>query len=459
MLRSRALVGRIFVCASLVVATCFPPPSEAGTASPDEAYDSLWRLAQSTAGVETNAQQANAIGTLYAKLFPAAAFGEEALKQYSDDDLHYLFRSAGQASLYTADPNVVQDMALAFAEMQHRSITKKFDYQQMYEAFIGARMLTEAGEFFAQYHGMDLDALPTFYEAPGIKAGEPTEWVVSPVAPELRRQPFTFDTSAQVLVVGHPLCHFSQNAVRDIFADPQLGAVFAEHAHWLAPPDQHLAVELFQQWNRDHPNAAMTIAYKRSEWPLLDYWGTPTFYFFRDGSLIAKVVGWPAEGHRDELRDALRQIGLLKFAAGGGESTTATALTEDTATIDILTQAAAEETKREKLDVLPAPIRSAAELASYLESRGPDSPLDRLSPAALKRFIDSLTFNENGVTGYRTDDLQSELTATQAYRILELFGAQHTTPLLRGLTIETKLDEAIMATKPSDSVKKDDHRS
>src|SRR3546814_8771123 len=47
-----------------------------------------------------------------------------------------------------------------------------------------------------------------------------------------------------------------------------------------------------------------------------------------------------------------------------------------------------------------------------------------------------------------TDDVQYELTATQAYRILELFGAQRTTPLLRGLTIETPLDEAIMATKP-----------
>jgi hypothetical protein len=415
----------------------------------------LSRLEQSTLGVATDAQRRLAIGKLYAESF-AGAFGEEALEHNSADDLRYLFRSAYLANFYTADPNVVHDMALAFAEMQRRDITKKFDYQQMYAALIGARMLTEAGGFFAHYHGMDLDALPTFREASGIKAGEPTEWIVNPVAPELLRQPFAIDASAQVLVVGHPLCHFSQNAVRDIFADPQLGAVFAEHAHWLAPPDQHLKVELFQQWNHDHPNAAMTIAYKQSEWPLLDYWGTPTFYFFRDGSLITKVVGWPAEGRRDELRDALQQIGLLRFAAGGGENTTATALTEDAASIDSATQGVTEQAVREKLEAEPPPIRSAAELASYLESREPDSPLDHLSPAALRRFIDSLTFNENGLTGYRTDDLQSELTATQAYRILALFGVQRTTPMLRGLTIETKLDETIMATKSSDDLNKDD---
>jgi hypothetical protein len=147
----------------------------------------------------------------------------------------------------------------------------------------------------------------------------------------------------------------------------------------------------------------------------------------------------------------------LASAAGVKQSSADKALTEDTASIDLLTLAAAEEAKREKLEVLLAPIQSAAELASYLESREPDSPLDRLSPAALGRFIDSLTFNENGLTGYRTDDLQAELTAMQAYRILKLFGAQRTTPLLRGLTVETKFDEAIMAMTPSDNLMMSDH--
>lgn len=138
----------------------------------------------------------------------------------------------------------------------------------------------------------------------------------------------------------------------------------------------------------------------------------------------------------------------LVSAAGVEQSTADKSLSEDAASIDSPTSGTTDEASRAKLELMLAPIHSSADLASYLESRGPDSPLGRLSPAASKRFIDSLTFNENGLTGFRTDDLQSELTATQAYRILELFGAQHTTPLLRGLTIETPLDEAIMSTKP-----------
>lgn len=132
-------------------------------------------------------------------------------------------------------------------------------------------------------------------------------------------------------------------------------------------------------------------------------------------------------------------------------------LIDDTATIDVLALAADEQSKREELDVLLAPIRSAADLKSYLDSRCPGSPLDSLSAAALGRFLDSLTFNENGLTGYHTEDLQEELTATQAYRILELFGAQRTTPLLRGLTIKTKIDARIMTMGPAANLMMDDH--
>src|SRR3546814_2700069 len=86
--------------------------------------------------MESDAQHAEAISTMYAELFPAATFSEDALKQRSDDDLRYLFRASQLTSIYTADPDVVHDTALAFAEMQRRNIAKKFDYQQMYGAFI-----------------------------------------------------------------------------------------------------------------------------------------------------------------------------------------------------------------------------------------------------------------------------------------------------------------------------------
>jgi hypothetical protein len=61
----------------------------------------------------------------------------------------------------------------------------------------------------------------------------------------------------------------------------------------------------FQRWNHEHPAMQHTIAYRNDEWPMIDWWGTPTFYFIKDGAVIAKFVGWPKEGRRAELLTAL----------------------------------------------------------------------------------------------------------------------------------------------------------
>lgn len=70
-----------------------------------------------------------------------------------------------------------------------------------------------------------------------------------------------------------------------------------------------------------------------------------------------------------------------------------------------------------------APIRSRADLHAYLNSNR-NHPLMAFSDASRKRFLESLTFNETGVTGYGFVDMESELTPRQAYAILSLFGVQ-----------------------------------
>lgn len=90
-----------------------------------------------------------------------------------------------------------------------------------------------------------------------------------------------------------------------------------------------------------------------------------------------------------------------------------------------------------------AEIRSREDLANHLRRAGDKSPLAALPRAARIRFIDSLAFNGNGLTQYRYDVLLDNLTASQAYRILRLFGAEGTGAFLRRARIETETDAAI----------------
>jgi hypothetical protein len=78
-------------------------------------------------------------------------------------------------------------------------------------------------------------------------------------------------------------------------------------------------------------------------------------------------------------------------------------------------------------------IGSLRDLDSYLRMTARSgSPLDRLSPLGRARFLASLTFNKTGVTGFRYDDLQADLSASQIYQVLSLFGLQRDTSLIVG---------------------------
>lgn len=105
-----------------------------------------------------------------------------------------------------------------------------------------------------------------------------------------------------------------------------------------------------------------------------------------------------------------------------------------------------QELQRQELDVLLAPIKSSIDMDKYLrEMPKTASPIERLSPSAKTRFLDSLTFNASGITGYRYDGLVAELSASEIYKVLSLFGAQHTTSLLRGVRVSSRADKLLMS--------------
>lgn len=113
---------------------------------------------------------------------------------------------------------------------------------------------------------------------------------------------------------------------------------------------------------------------------------------------------------------------------------------------DQLTSFVDQEVRRRELALQLAPIKSSSDLATYLRiTPKAASPLNRLSPGAQRRFLKSLTFNENGLTGYEYVDLVAELPAAGIYNVLGLFGAQHTTSLLKGVRVLNKADVAIMS--------------
>lgn len=91
-----------------------------------------------------------------------------------------------------------------------------------------------------------------------------------------------------------------------------------------------------------------------------------------------------------------------------------------------------------------APVHSATQLAAFLaKARISESPINALSPAARARFLNSLRFNETGMTSFYYADIESELSSSQAYDLLSMFGLQSTLSIMSKLRADTPEDRQV----------------
>lgn len=110
-----------------------------------------------------------------------------------------------------------------------------------------------------------------------------------------------------------------------------------------------------------------------------------------------------------------------------------------------------QETLRRNRDLAMAPIKSESDLTRYLGRMPKDSPLRLLSNGARQRFIKSLRFGSQGLGSFSYKGLETELTASQIYRVLSLFGVQRSTSLIKGARVVTQADKAVMDVPDSET--------
>lgn len=105
-----------------------------------------------------------------------------------------------------------------------------------------------------------------------------------------------------------------------------------------------------------------------------------------------------------------------------------------------------------EVDTKFAAIKSWGDLESYLNYAPEDDPLSALSSAGVDEFLDSLVFTELGLASFSANVLTRELTASQIYDLLGLFGLQKIVPALAAnARVESVLDQQILSLSDADS--------
>ncbi|WP_115717773.1 hypothetical protein [Gallaecimonas mangrovi] len=116
--------------------------------------------------------------------------------------------------------------------------------------------------------------------------------------------------------------------------------------------------------------------------------------------------------------------------------------TEKSSIKTLQSQIIKKEQIQRRVDWELAPVKSRADLETILERK---SPLDALSESAKQEFTDSIVFRENGIGGMNYGVLEAELTPTQIYKILSLFGSQSLMYVFKNARVETTTDALLIS--------------
>ena len=226
------------------------------------------------------------------------------------ENLDALANAAYSAAFYSTEPRHVRDLAAVVERMEARGQRIHPHDVRLYESYLGAWMLPEARGFAQTHPLVAKEPVPAVRDGERRDRGRPSKYVVAPDRSELERMPVELTAGVQIVVIAHPLCHFTQDAARDLEADPVLRDVLAAHSQWLAPTGP-VDLDAFRQWNLTHPTLQTALISPVAEWPMIDDWRTPTFYVLRDGVVRERVTGWRHGEQRAALVAALTRAGLL----------------------------------------------------------------------------------------------------------------------------------------------------
>jgi hypothetical protein len=246
----------------------------------------------------------------YERLF-GARLRRASLNDLSSADLDLVLRAAEIAGTYAPEERYARDMTAIVEELSRRGDAANVHYTAAYRMLVAVRDLAGARRLAAKYPAGEFEALPAV-RADLEPAKGPSVWVPGDDPNEVVQRRVDLEAGPRIVIVAHPSCHFSRNAVSAIASDDVLGPTFRSHATWIAPQSGRLDLPVLQRWNREHRDFEVALAVRQTEWTFVDYWNTPTFYFLKDGAIVQKVIGWPKEGRREDLLSACRKAGMLR---------------------------------------------------------------------------------------------------------------------------------------------------
>lgn len=221
-------------------------------------------------------------------------------------DRALLFRAMLRALQMDALPGQADQSQQVLALMHSHAEDTPTQASELFYALVALRKFDLADQLAREYPEGGMSTLPVRAFAAEAKTGLNTILQVSVDGRRLSRETVDLSHGLHIVVVAG--CHFARDAATAISASPELDRLFHRRAIWLAPASERISD--VAEWNRQLPSQPIQIAWAERNWQQITSWEMPTFYVFRDGTLLTQWSGWAADSGMDTLRRRLQEAGV-----------------------------------------------------------------------------------------------------------------------------------------------------
>lgn len=317
MLLSLRLIG---LAAAALIALSTPSASESGVRAIEKAKVEQLRSKLSAAISEqvSNGEfailenRSNQYRALYRETIDADVIAA-SVHGSAPDALHALLNVTFDFALYSQSDQYTEEMKTIFGALVNRGAVDRGVVSTLHRYFVTFRRFEEAAQLRSAFAHFAIEAPLDIIGGPIDRRDGRSILEVDPTGRVLQRAAFNLDSGRRVVIVSHPKCGFSRAAREAISEDAGLARAMAHSAVWLADPFTSLTDDTLAEWRTELPKARLYVADLYSDWPEIDYWRTPTFYFYEDGVLQRRIIGWPKNAGSERLADiraALSVIGV-----------------------------------------------------------------------------------------------------------------------------------------------------
>ena len=223
-------------------------------------------------------------------------------------DLRALFDALNTKAFYSdsrVNAFALEKFALLLKE---RADLRASEAKAVFGALVAARDFDRAKYFQKLTNVATPEPLPQTIDA---TIGKPatTLWFVNASKRVLERKSIPELHGVQLVVVASLDCQYSVRALNTVTSNDALMRSLPPVAYWIVPPERSLIFSKLQAWNSDHKLLQFALANAKDEWPFIDSWDTPEFYFLRDGKVVDRLTGWPRDGSNEQkLLSKLREL-------------------------------------------------------------------------------------------------------------------------------------------------------